>query len=65
VPAEAARRDLASVEWGVLTSNTKAREFYRSIGARDEDVRILTLDGPALHALVREAERHLADERDR
>ena len=46
--------DAVSVWWGVLSSNRKARDFYAAIGARDEDARILELDGPALAALAAE-----------
>ncbi len=42
----------ASLSWGVLSSNHRARAFYAGIGARDEDVRILELDGEALTRLT-------------
>lgn len=55
VAAEAIAMDAVSVWWGVLSSNRKARDFYAAIGARDENARILELDGPALAALAAEA----------
>ena len=54
--AEVARITLArgrtSLWWGVLSSNAAARRFYDRLGARDEDARLLELDGPALKALA-------------
>ena len=55
VAAEAVATGAVSVWWGVLSSNRKARDFYAAIGVRDEDARILELDGPALTALAAEA----------
>ena len=48
----AVERERASVAWGVYTANTKARRFYAELGARDEDARVLELDGAALKALA-------------
>ena len=48
----AVARGRASVAWGVYTANTKARRFYASLGARDEDARVLELDGAALTDLA-------------
>ena len=51
----AVRRGRPSVAWGVYTGNTRARRFYAGLGARDEDARILELDGEALKSLAMEA----------
>jgi ribosomal protein S18 acetylase RimI-like enzyme len=48
---EAVARSARTVVWAVRGSNTKARAFYRMVGARDEDLRLLTLDGDALEAM--------------
>lgn len=57
--AAAARETLArggtSLLWGVLSDNAEARAFYAGIGARDEDARILELDGEALTSLAQAA----------
>jgi len=45
-------RGATSVWWGVDASNTRARDFYVRLGARDWDGRILGLDGPAMAALA-------------
>ncbi len=45
-------RGATALGWGVLSSNHRARAFYAGIGARDEDVRILELDGEALTRLT-------------
>lgn len=55
VAAEAVDRGMACVWWGVYSSNSAARRFYAGLGARDEDARILELDGAALHRLAAEA----------
>lgn len=60
VAAETVRRGAHSLEWGVRAANRRARAFYAALGARDEDLRILTLDGGALGALAREGERRVA-----
>ncbi len=44
-----------SLWWGVHSANTRARAFYAGLGAKDDDARILELDGPALEALAKEA----------
>ena len=44
-----------SVWWGVLNSNTKALAFYDRLGARDQGVRMLALDGAALMTLAKRA----------
>jgi len=44
-----------SVWWGVNNSNTKALAFYDRLGARDDDARILELDGAALTELAQGA----------
>ena len=57
--ATAARETLArggtSLLWGVISDNAGARAFYAGIGARDEDARILELDGEALTDLAQVA----------
>lgn len=55
VAAEAVRRGAASLWWGVLSSNRDARAFYAALGAKDDDARILELDGDALISLSAEA----------
>lgn len=52
VAAEAVRRGLASVEWAARSANARARAFYAAIGARDEDLRVLELDGEPLRRLA-------------
>jgi len=42
---------------GVYSANTRARAFYAALGARDEDARILELDGAAFASLARGAEK--------
>ncbi|MFQ5519951.1 MAG: hypothetical protein ACE5FK_01010 [Candidatus Methylomirabilia bacterium] len=37
--------------WGVRSATRKARAFYRMIGARDEEARILEGHGPTFSAL--------------
>jgi GNAT superfamily N-acetyltransferase len=46
-------RGATSLCWGVLSSNRRARAFYAGLGAKDEDTRILELDGDPLRALAR------------
>ena len=55
VAAETVDLGLPSLWWGVMTDNLPARAFFSALGARDEDARILELDGPALQALASEA----------
>jgi GNAT superfamily N-acetyltransferase len=52
VAAETARRGGAFVWTGVYTVNTAARAFYASLGARDQDARILEVDGERFRDLV-------------
>ena len=55
VAAEAVASGFVSLWWGVTSANRNARDFYAALGARDEDARILELDGAALAALARQA----------
>ena len=52
VAARCVEMGLASVWWGVTSDNVAARRFYAELGARDEDARILELDGTALTNLA-------------
>ena len=52
VAREAVRRRLTCVEWGVRGDNTRARRFYRRLGATIGDMRIAALIGRALTALA-------------
>jgi GNAT superfamily N-acetyltransferase len=52
VAAEAVRTGRASVEWTARSANARARAFYAAIGARDEDLRLLELDGEPLQRLA-------------
>ncbi len=45
-------RGATALSWGVLSSNRRARAFYAGLGAKDEDTRILELDGKALESLA-------------
>ena len=45
-------RGAQSLWWGVRSANREARAFYARLGARDEDTRILELDGEALARLA-------------
>ena len=45
-------RRAAVVAWGVRTWNRGGIDFYRAIGAADEDARILSLSGAALARLA-------------
>jgi len=56
VAAEAVATGAVSLWWGVTSANRDARDFYASLGARDEDARILELDGGALTALAEQAD---------
>ncbi|MDJ0946280.1 MAG: GNAT family N-acetyltransferase [Kiloniellales bacterium] len=56
VAAEAVATGAVSLWWGVVSANRNARDFYAALGARDEDARILELDGTALAALAGQAE---------
>ena len=52
--AEAERRRALSIWWGVLSENIRARQFYASLDAKDEDARILELEGAPLRRLAAE-----------
>ena len=54
VAATARQRNFASMWWTVLDSNARAIDFYREIGAIDDNARLLELHGPALEKLARE-----------
>ena len=54
VAAQAVAAGAVSVWWAVLSENRRARDFYAVLGARDEDARVLELDGDALAALAEE-----------
>ena len=56
VAAEAVATGAVSLWWGVVSANRNARDFYAALGARDEDARILELDGAALAALAEQAD---------
>ena len=57
VAAEAKARGAESVWWGVRNTNEKAIAFYKAVGAKDDDARILELDGADLTRLAAETER--------
>ena len=44
-----------SLWWGVRSCNRKARDFYKDLGAFDDNARILELAGPALAKLAASA----------
>ncbi len=48
-------RGARSVWWGVRSGNSGARAFYASLGATDDDARILELNDAALTALADQA----------
>jgi GNAT superfamily N-acetyltransferase len=50
VAAEAVRLGCRALEWGVHTAG--ALEFYRRLGARGADVRVMGVDGERLRALA-------------
>lgn len=52
IAREAVRRRLTCLEWGVRGSNTRARRFYRRLGARIGHARIAALIGRPLLALA-------------
>jgi ribosomal protein S18 acetylase RimI-like enzyme len=41
-----------SVWWTVRNGNRPARDFYAALGAKDDDARLLELEGAALAALA-------------
>ena len=51
--ADGVRRGARTLWLGVYTANTAARTFYAGLGARDEEARILQIDGTGLSALAR------------
>jgi len=55
VARETVRRRLTCLEWGVRGDNTRARRFYRRLGARIGDARIASLIGRPLRALARQS----------
>jgi ribosomal protein S18 acetylase RimI-like enzyme len=52
VAREAMRRGLTCLEWAVRDSNTRARRFYRRLGARVGHARLAALIGRRLAALA-------------
>jgi len=52
VAAKAVRKGAASLEWGVHATNAGALAFYRRLGARASEVRIMSVDGERLRALA-------------
>ena len=52
----AVERGARSVWWGVRSSNQAARAFYASLGAADDDARILELNDAALKAVAETAD---------
>ncbi len=52
VAAEAIRTGRESVEWAARSENSRARAFYAALGARDENLRVLELDGEPLRRLA-------------
>lgn len=52
VAAETVRRGARCLEWAVLSADRRARDFYASLGARDDNARLLELHGDALEALA-------------
>jgi ribosomal protein S18 acetylase RimI-like enzyme len=53
VAREAARRGGTSLAWGVRGTNTRAKRFYRRLGATIGNARTAVLTGRALAALAR------------
>lgn len=52
VACETVRRGLTCLEWGVRGDNTRARRFYRGLGARIGHTRVASLIGGPLRALA-------------
>ena len=52
VAAETVREGAVSMEWGVQPANTAALEFYRRLGARGAELRVMGIDGERLRALA-------------
>jgi len=55
VAGVACARGYATLWWGVRNANRRGRAFYAGLGAKDDDARILELEGEALAALAAEA----------
>ena len=53
VARETVRRGLTCLEWGVRGNNTRAKRFYRRLGATIGNARVAALTGRALTALAR------------
>ncbi|MDZ4735910.1 MAG: GNAT family N-acetyltransferase [Rhodospirillaceae bacterium] len=56
VASEAVARGCVSLWWGVRNRNAKARAFYETLGVRDDDARILELNGAALERVAATAD---------
>lgn len=52
VAAHAVKTGAASVWWSVRANNDNARQFYRHIGAREEDMRLVEIDGDVLKSIA-------------
>jgi GNAT superfamily N-acetyltransferase len=52
VAAETVRCGARCLEWAVLSADRRARAFYASIGAKDDDARLLVLHDDALEVLA-------------
>ena len=52
VARETVRRGFTCLEWGVRDDNTRARRFYRRLGARIGSARIASLIGRSLRTLA-------------
>ncbi|MEX0810005.1 MAG: GNAT family N-acetyltransferase [Dongiaceae bacterium] len=52
VARAAVERGCVSLWWGVRNRNAKARAFYSAFGVRDDDARILELNGEALERVA-------------
>lgn len=51
---KALERKAVSIWWGVMSANEGARRFYRFLDAKDDDARILGIEGEALKRLSAE-----------
>ena len=54
VARAALEQGAGSLWWAVLSANHRARGFYAALDARDEDARVLELDGAPLSRLAAE-----------
>ena len=52
VAREAVARGCVSLWWGVRNRTANARAYYETLGARDDDARILELNGDALERIA-------------